>query len=121
MSNPGVAPVEAPSSDVDGAVAALENARVLLESGTPDDVRQHITHAIGLLRPFGVSGSDLPGVAYGTQALGTGHFDAEPARCRNCGGTWSQHDGKGRCPNGVTGRDADTNRHQPPMTDGADR
>jgi hypothetical protein len=59
MSNPGVAPVEAPSSDVDGAVAALENARVLLESGTPDDVRQHITHAIGLLRPSGVGTSGV--------------------------------------------------------------
>jgi hypothetical protein len=39
-------------------VAALENARVLLESGTPDDVRQHITHAIGLLRPSGVDSVD---------------------------------------------------------------
>jgi hypothetical protein len=49
----GVAPVE----DAEAAVAALENARVLLESGTPDDVRQHITHAIGLLRPSGVLGN----------------------------------------------------------------
>jgi hypothetical protein len=54
----GVAPVQAPSSDVDGAVAALENAGVLLASGTPDDVRQHITHAIGLLRPSGVLSAD---------------------------------------------------------------
>jgi hypothetical protein len=51
----GVAPVE----DAEAAVAALENARVLLESGTPDDVRQHITHAIGLLRPSGVGTSGV--------------------------------------------------------------
>jgi hypothetical protein len=56
----GVNPSQAPSSDVDGAVAALENARVLLESGTPDDVRQHITHAIGLLRPSGVTATPAP-------------------------------------------------------------
>jgi hypothetical protein len=77
MSNPGVAPVEAPSSDVDGAVAALENARVLLESGTPDDVRQHITHAIGLLRPSGVPGLVDCG-ACRTEGCPTG-------RCRNAG------------------------------------
>jgi hypothetical protein len=52
----GVAPVE----DAEAAVAALENARVLLESGTPDDVRQHITHAIGLLRPSGVTATPAP-------------------------------------------------------------
>jgi hypothetical protein len=56
----GVNPSQAPGSDVDGAVAALENARVLLESGTPDDVRQHITHAIGLLRPSGVAVPQTP-------------------------------------------------------------
>jgi hypothetical protein len=52
----GVAPVE----DAEAAVAALENARVLLESGTPDDVWRHITHAIGLLRPSGVTATPAP-------------------------------------------------------------
>lgn len=103
----GVPVVSAHQVELDAAVARGDVDMIFQEAyrwsmGIVDDesFRAYLGKHLDGLRTI-ARGVALPGEAYGTQALGRGFFNAEPAKCKTCGGTWSQHDAKGRCPSGV--------------------